>query len=112
VVMAWTELVGKIKEQVSEPELLLASDLRAAASFVASHEPVGMAVDFNLGLSVVRARLETLRQKRPWMRLVGLIDPDQDEQAEAAARLCDAVLYHPLDPMVLADIIREGLEED
>lgn len=112
VVMAWTELVGKVKELISEPEVMLACDLRAASTFVSDYEPVGMAIDFRLGLQVVRARLETLRQKRPWMRLVGLIDPDQEEQAETAYRLCDEVLSHPVDATVLAEIIVQGLDED
>ncbi len=111
VAMPWSDLVGRVREQIAEPEVILASDLRAAASFVARHEPIGMAVDFRLGLQVVRARLETLRQKRPWMRLVGFIDPDQKEQDEVASRLCDEVLPHPVDPMVLAEIITQGLDE-
>jgi excisionase family DNA binding protein len=108
----WSDLVGRVKERVAEPEVILACDLRAAASFVSRYEPIGMAVDFSLGLPVVRARLETLRQKRPWMRLVGLIDPDQEEQDEAAAVLCDKVLYHPVDPMDLAEAITQGLDDD
>jgi hypothetical protein len=112
VTMAWTDLIGKVKEQVAEPELMLASDLRAAASFVSRYEPIGLAVDFSLGLPAVRARLATLHEKRPWMRLVGFIDPDQREQAEAADRLCDDVLHHPVDPMDLAEAITQTLEED
>jgi excisionase family DNA binding protein len=108
----WSDLVGRVKERVAEPEVILACDLRAAASFVSRYEPLGIAVDFRLGLQVVRARLETLRQKRPWMRLVGLVDSNQEEQCDATAVLCDKVLHHPVEPIELAEAITQGLEED
>src|SRR5262249_46655861 len=66
--------------------IIFASYLRAVYSFVGGYEQMGMAVDFRLGMEVVRARLEILRQQRSWLKRVGLLDLDQQEQVELADR--------------------------
>lgn len=96
------EVLGKVPPLVyvdTENECLLALE---------RNHPVTAVVDFAPKPKVAEALLMSLKVLLPWMRLIGLADPDEDATQPDPRPQCDEVYEWPWDLEALAVSLRIG----